>query len=175
MVTTQSFQTHWRGLRWDLFWWPYSKAWHLFSLWLWPGDVTPRRCEAKWRPLLVRPERSRSLFTGARHGAGARFQRHQAPGDWPLLIRRRRTRATEQTHFFSDYSQNTLGVWYFSLESEGLMIDLWWIYTNSKNTCSCFGTDYDPISFFTFNNFYSIKLKYVSLAGGRMLCWTGSN
>lgn len=124
-----------------------------FSLWLWPGDVsdvTPRRCEAKWRPLLVWPERSRSLFTGARHGAGARFQRHLAPGDWPLLLRRRRTRATEQTHFFSDYPENTFGVWYVSLES-GRRFDDWWISTKSKYTglvsVFCFGTDCDPIWF----------------------------
>ena len=114
-----------------------------FSLWLWPGDVsevTPRRCEAKWRPLLVWPERSRSLFTGARHGAGARFQRHLAPGDWPLLLRRRRTRrATEQTHFSQIILRILLEydmlIW---SQEGGLMTDGFPLNQNTPVWCQCF-------------------------------------
>ena len=48
MVTTQSFQTHCRGLHWDLFLWPDSKGWHSLSgcdqvmsvMWP-PGGVRP--------------------------------------------------------------------------------------------------------------------------------------
>ena len=153
MVTTQSFQTHCRGLHWDLFLWPDSKAWHSLS-------GCDQVMSVMWPPGGVRP--SGALSWCGLSGAGASSPEPDtepepgSSGIWHQATDRcywdgdGRGRATEQTHFFSDYPENTFGVWYVSLES-GRRFDDWWISTKSKYTglvsVFCFGTDCDPIWF----------------------------